>query len=389
MHQQVRAGRQVLGPAQVVGDSPVVVLAVDVQQVDRAGTSPAAAGCWAAPAARRRRPARRGPGSSSNRCRVAAPPKSRPGTNGSTATTRRPDLPRGRGQHHRGAALVAADLDHRAAGGQPDRPRPTAAVPVPRSASRGCPSPIAQAASKPSPGRAVACSRTHPPSDCRHVAHLAADCSVNRSRARRGPGSGGGAGMRGARRALRAVARPVPVLCLLLTVLVFLQSTGPDLVRHQAGPRRRPGRLPRPGAAAVEPGRRLRRAAEPGVRLPVPAGPVLRRRPAARAAARGSPRRRGRRCWSWSAFLGALRLARALGHRHRGEPAGRGGWRTRWRRGCSPCSARSRPRRCRWSLLPWCVLPLVAADRGRLPSRRGGRAVRGGGAGDGRGQRDR
>ena len=46
---------------------------------------------------------------------------------------------------------------------------------------------------------------------------------------------------------------------------------------HQARPGRRPGSAARPGAAPVGPAGRLRPAAEPGVRLPVPDGPVLRR----------------------------------------------------------------------------------------------------------------
>ena len=45
--------------------------------------------------------------------------------------------------------------------------------------------------------------------------------------------------------------------------------------RHQAGPRRRPRDLPAASAAGLGPAHRLRPAAEPGLRLPVPDGAVL------------------------------------------------------------------------------------------------------------------
>ena len=48
-----------------------------------------------------------------------------------------------------------------------------------------------------------------------------------------------------------------------------------DHVGHQVRPDRRPGRVPVPHAAPLEPRRVVRRAAEPGLRLPVPARTVL------------------------------------------------------------------------------------------------------------------
>src|SRR5690606_21612634 len=51
-------------------------------------------------------------------------------------------------------------------------------------------------------------------------------------------------------------------------------ASRPDRARHEARPDRRPGRLLEPGDASVGTGCGIRPAAEPGLRLPVPDGPV-------------------------------------------------------------------------------------------------------------------
>ena len=109
----------------------------------------------------------------------------------------------------------------------------------------------------------------------------------------------------------------------------------------QPGPRAHRGRTPS-STCVVDPGRFLARslqawdppaafgaAAEPGVRLPVPDGPVLLARPRGRAAAMGRPAAvvvAPAAAWRTPGFL---RLARLLGHRHARRAAGRGRSRTR------------------------------------------------------------
>ncbi len=64
--------------------------------------------------------------------------------------------------------------------------------------------------------------------------------------------------------------------CVVLAAIAFLQDARPDRRRHQARPHRGPVGLPRARAAPVGRPGLLRPAAEPGLRLPVPDGPVLR-----------------------------------------------------------------------------------------------------------------
>ena len=92
MDQHRRALRQVHGPAQVVGDGPVVVLAVDVEQVERPG--PAGAGLRRVLRTSSTDPSTPAPRTCcSNLVRVGVPPNSRPSTNGSIATSRLPLSP--------------------------------------------------------------------------------------------------------------------------------------------------------------------------------------------------------------------------------------------------------------------------------------------------------
>ena len=147
---------------------------------------------------------------------------------------------------------------------------------------------------------------------------------------------------------------------------------------HQVRPGRRPGRLP--GAARCTCGTRmarLRPAAEPGLRLPLPDGPVLPARPRCAHV----PGWVVQRLW-WAlllclAFLGIVLLARALGVALRPRARARAASRTRCRRGChhaGPDLGRGWP----MPLAPWVLLPLVVGLARGLGAPCGG-AVRAGG----------
>ena len=94
--------------------------------------------------------------------------------------------------------------------------------------------------------------------------------------------------------------------------------------RHQARPRRRPGPLPAPGPARLGPAHRLRPAAEPGLRLPVPDGAVLPAGPPGRGPGVGGAAR-----LVGAGARGRLRRDAAADRRARRRHAGRPGW---WRR---------------------------------------------------------
>ncbi len=136
---------------------------------------------------------------------------------------------------------------------------------------------------------------------------------------------------------------------------------------HQARPGRGPGRASSAGrAAAGTPQGRLRAAAEPGLRLPVPDGPVL------RCSATGAGCRPG-----WSSGCGGRCCSSSRSSGWSGWP---GGWASAPRRpGSSPALGlragpadahrarrRSRSRCCRWRWRPGCCVPLVARRARRL-----------------------
>ena len=176
--------------------------------------------------------------------------------------------------------------------------------------------------------------------------------------------------MRGARAGrCGPLARPVPVLCLLLSVLVFLQSPGRtsfdtklDLVVDPAGFLGRALRLwsPDVGFGGLQ---------NQAYGYLFPQGPFF----AAGQLLRADP-------WitqaAWAsllvvvAFLGALRLARALGigtEATRLVAAAAYALAPRMLTVLGPISSEAGP----VALAPWCVLPLVAAMHGRLTIRRG------------------
>lgn len=168
--------------------------------------------------------------------------------------------------------------------------------------------------------------------------------------------------------ALRRLAGPVPLLCLALTALVFVQSPGRtafdtklDLVVDPGGFLSRVLTLWNPdvGFGALE---------NQAYGYLFPQGPFF-----LLGALAGVP------AWivqtAWAAlllvvgFLGALRLARALGigtEPARLVAAVAYALSPRTLTVLGPVSAEALP----LVLLPWCLLPLVAADAGRLPPRR-------------------
>lgn len=168
------------------------------------------------------------------------------------------------------------------------------------------------------------------------------------------------------RSSARAAARPAPVLCLLLTVLVFVQSPGRaafdtklDLVVDPAGFLGRVLRLWNPdvGFGALE---------NQAYGYLFPQGPFFLAGHLA-----GLPPWITQAAWAALlvvvGFLGTLRLARALDV---GTEAARlvaavaYALSPRTLTVLGPVSAEALP----LVLLPWCLLPLVAADRGRLPA---------------------
>ena len=101
-------------------------------------------------------------------------------------------------------------------------------------------------------------------------------------------------------------------ICIALTALAFQQAPGLGRPRHQDRPDVNPGRVAAPLAAPLGPHRHVRSAAEPGVRLPVADGAVLRARIGARPRAVGGP----------AAVVGADLLCRLPGRRTaRGQAA--------------------------------------------------------------------
>ena len=152
-----------------------------------------------------------------------------------------------------------------------------------------------------------------------------------------------------------------------LALFALLEKCGADHQRHQDAVDRAAAGLPEECRHAVEPADELRGAAEPGLRLPLPAGAVLRR-----------PRCPACRSWVterlWSVLVlvigceGARLVARAIGL---------GVW-PAWVAGMAfglnarvisqvgVRSAEVLPT----AVLPWVVLPIVLALTGRLPARR-------------------
>ena len=157
--------------------------------------------------------------------------------------------------------------------------------------------------------------------------------------------------------------------------------------RHQARPRGRAAGLPRTRRPPVGRRGRLRPAAEPGLRLPVADGSVLRARRPARRARAGWSSDCGWRCVLCVAFIGAAKVTRALG--------------VRSDLACLLAGARVRALAAHahrvgassievWpmALAPWVLLPLViGSERGSATP--GGRAVGAGDRDGGRRQRRR
>ncbi len=129
---------------------------------------------------------------------------------------------------------------------------------------------------------------------------------------------------------LKAVWRfRLAACCLALVALAFAQAPGQRRDRHQARPDGRPGGLPGPRAAPVGLPGCLRAGAEPGVRLPVPDGSVLRARATFGPAAVGHPAAVVVRC-SWSSRSSASSAARRAADRQPLDP-------DRGRASRSPC----------------------------------------------------
>ena len=124
MDEHGAAGPDVVDPPQVVADRAVVVLAVDVEDVDRPGpVLPGRPGSWTGRRSTRSSHAEPPDGLLEGDRGTDGPAKSRAVTKGSTAVTRTSGT--GRGEDDRRAAVVAADLDDDGVRRAPRRPRPT------------------------------------------------------------------------------------------------------------------------------------------------------------------------------------------------------------------------------------------------------------------------
>ena len=129
--------------------------------------------------------------------------------------------------------------------------------------------------------------------------------------------------------ALRFRLRRARRCCVVLVALAFSQAPGFLTLRHQVRPRRRPVALPRARRPPVGLQRRHRPAPEPGLRLPVADGPVLRRSVCWPA----SPAGRSSGCsWRWCCASASAAPPRSLA-RSGCAPT----WRACWPASPTPC----------------------------------------------------